>query len=104
MTAAFSAALAWRNDGDGAATLPPDLRQRRGGGDAWQRPRRRPRRVTTTPATIPPATRLAGDLDGLFPVATRSSRRQATATMIAMPGRPTGRVCTYIDNQPLYFY
>ena len=33
-TAAFSEALAQRNDGNGAATLLPDLRRRCDGGDA----------------------------------------------------------------------
>ena len=58
-------------------------------GDAWRCPRRPAlaRRATTTPATTPPATLAAGDLDGLFPVATRPSRRHATATMTATPRR-----------------
>ena len=57
-------------------------------GDAWRCPRRPAlARRATTPATTPPATLAAGDLDGLFPVATRPSRRHATATMTATPRR-----------------
>ena len=46
------------------------------------------RRATALPATTPPAALAAGDLDGLSPVATRPWRRQAAATMTAMPRRP----------------
>ena len=101
----FSAAFARRNDGDGAATLPPDLR----------RGRPYPRRVatfttalawhaTTTPSTMSPTALAAGDFDVLFLVATRPSgdsdddRDDAAANGVGGCGGGGGMWvdCTYI--------
>ena len=47
--------------------------------------------VVLSDAVTPNAALAASDLNGLFPAATRPSRRQATATMTATPQRPKGR-------------
>ena len=93
-TAAFSAAHARRNDGDGAAMLSPDLRWRCDRGDTWLLAVSASviaRSATVTPATTLPAALAAGNLNGLSRVATRQSCRQATATMTATPRQPKRR-------------